>query len=211
MLDSRHSQANRINAARESLGPRQRRGGKFLRHRAGALRIRIHHAHQIRIFELAVRPQVVPTELACADHGAANLLPAARARAQCFLSPAPAGSTASIAMPAALAVSIRLVRSNSRVLCASMASAVAADFIIIWTVERPTTGTSKRMSCLGLLTFTTTSGAPPAMRPARSMVSSVPSMASIATQARRSEEHTSELQSPCNLVCRLLLEKKKTA
>src|SRR5688500_20091601 len=37
---------------------------------------------------------------------------------------------------------------------------------------------------------------------------------SVAVQAtvpgrRRSEEHTSELQSPCNLVCRLLLEKKK--
>src|SRR5256885_13908452 len=28
-------------------------------------------------------------------------------------------------------------------------------------------------------------------------------------RAVRSEEHTSELQSPCNLVCRLLLEKKK--
>src|SRR2546426_8691469 len=28
-------------------------------------------------------------------------------------------------------------------------------------------------------------------------------------QMGRSEEHTSELQSPCNLVCRLLLEKKK--
>src|SRR5256885_12216794 len=28
-------------------------------------------------------------------------------------------------------------------------------------------------------------------------------------QLFRSEEHTSELQSPCNLVCRLLLEKKK--
>src|SRR5256885_9453425 len=27
----------------------------------------------------------------------------------------------------------------------------------------------------------------------------------------RSEEHTSELQSPCNLVCRLLLDKKKRA
>src|SRR2546426_4664864 len=27
---------------------------------------------------------------------------------------------------------------------------------------------------------------------------------------KRSEEHTSELQSPCNLVCRLLLEKKNT-
>src|SRR2546426_9278414 len=30
-----------------------------------------------------------------------------------------------------------------------------------------------------------------------------------AVAAPRSEEHTSELQSPCNLVCRLLLEKKK--
>src|SRR5256885_11585612 len=29
------------------------------------------------------------------------------------------------------------------------------------------------------------------------------------TRLIRSEEHTSELQSPCNLVCRLLLEKKK--
>src|SRR2546426_3743944 len=29
------------------------------------------------------------------------------------------------------------------------------------------------------------------------------------TRPKRSEEHTSELQSPCNLVCRLLLEKKK--
>src|SRR2546426_8138998 len=31
-----------------------------------------------------------------------------------------------------------------------------------------------------------------------------------AVRQNRSEEHTSELQSPCNLVCRLLLEKKKT-
>src|SRR5205807_5397280 len=31
----------------------------------------------------------------------------------------------------------------------------------------------------------------------------------VGTFLRRSEEHTSELQSPCNLVCRLLLEKKK--
>src|SRR5256885_3292544 len=31
-----------------------------------------------------------------------------------------------------------------------------------------------------------------------------------ATHRNRSEEHTSELQSPCNLVCRLLLEKKKS-
>src|SRR5256885_10385907 len=32
---------------------------------------------------------------------------------------------------------------------------------------------------------------------------------SLAASLDRSEEHTSELQSPCNLVCRLLLEKKK--
>src|ERR1039457_2568933 len=31
----------------------------------------------------------------------------------------------------------------------------------------------------------------------------------MAEHSIRSEEHTSELQSPCNLVCRLLLEKKK--
>src|SRR5256885_9312332 len=37
----------------------------------------------------------------------------------------------------------------------------------------------------------------------------VASMAALADRLPRSEEHTSELQSPCNLVCRLLLEKKK--
>src|ERR1039457_7525561 len=36
------------------------------------------------------------------------------------------------------------------------------------------------------------------------------SPAQLAVVSLRSEEHTSELQSPCNLVCRLLLEKKKT-
>src|SRR2546426_2355021 len=34
-------------------------------------------------------------------------------------------------------------------------------------------------------------------------------LAVVDLKERRSEEHTSELQSPCNLVCRLLLEKKK--
>src|SRR5205807_3065331 len=33
---------------------------------------------------------------------------------------------------------------------------------------------------------------------------------SLTARRARSEEHTSELQSPCNLVCRLLLEKKNT-
>src|SRR5688500_19661058 len=40
--------------------------------------------------------------------------------------------------------------------------------------------------------------------------SGLPSGVTVASiVASRSEEHTSELQSPCNLVCRLLLEKKK--
>src|SRR5256885_3536779 len=44
----------------------------------------------------------------------------------------------------------------------------------------------------------------------RAMRRSVQSCAPLRTRTPpRSEEHTSELQSPCNLVCRLLLEKKK--
>src|SRR5256885_5574140 len=41
------------------------------------------------------------------------------------------------------------------------------------------------------------------------IVGSYASTICLATTQARSEEHTSELQSPCNLVCRLLLEKKK--
>src|SRR2546426_7391421 len=40
-------------------------------------------------------------------------------------------------------------------------------------------------------------------------LTSVRSRVSRSAASPRSEEHTSELQSPCNLVCRLLLEKKK--
>src|SRR5256885_4851977 len=36
-----------------------------------------------------------------------------------------------------------------------------------------------------------------------------PPLSALLQPPQRSEEHTSELQSPCNLVCRLLLEKKK--
>src|SRR5256885_13086896 len=43
----------------------------------------------------------------------------------------------------------------------------------------------------------------------RACCASMPRWDSGAAISRRSEEHTSELQSPCNLVCRLLLEKKK--
>src|SRR5256885_4709073 len=49
--------------------------------------------------------------------------------------------------------------------------------------------------------------------PACLSAGSTKQMSSLETESSRrimrSEEHTSELQSPCNLVCRLLLEKKK--
>src|SRR2546426_4847241 len=50
-------------------------------------------------------------------------------------------------------------------------------------------------------------------RPPPALLSPAPARPRRGTPDRalpRSEEHTSELQSPCNLVCRLLLEKKKT-
>src|SRR5256885_13138102 len=49
-----------------------------------------------------------------------------------------------------------------------------------------------------------------ALAAARKMAALAGDAPSIAGFLGRSEEHTSELQSPCNLVCRLLLEKKTT-
>src|SRR2546430_8847524 len=46
-------------------------------------------------------------------------------------------------------------------------------------------------------------------RERRSPAAPAPALQSSPASARRSEEHTSELQSQSNLVCRLLLEKKK--
>src|SRR5215216_7331231 len=55
-----------------------------------------------------------------------------------------------------------------------------------------------------LFPYTTLFRSPHRIRPAKGIHISVPS-----AKVRRSEEHTSELQSPDHLVCRLLLEKKK--
>src|SRR2546426_8170843 len=49
---------------------------------------------------------------------------------------------------------------------------------------------------------------PPSTPPAASCRPTFPTTRATG-RSIRSEEHTSELQSPCNLVCRLLLEKKK--
>src|SRR2546426_5953624 len=69
-----------------------------------------------------------------------------------------------------------------------------SDTVDRWPHENDTTG--ERRPCSSRRTWTSFESA---SRPG----SHTP------VQYVRSEEHTSELQSPCNLVCRLLLEKKK--
>src|SRR5256885_6755605 len=51
----------------------------------------------------------------------------------------------------------------------------------------------------------------PSGRATMSSTGAAASLKPVRNVSNRSEEHTSELQSPCNLVCRLLLEKKKHA
>ena len=89
-----------------------------------------------------------------------------------------------MAMPASSAAATSAAGpSISSVLPASTDSAVAPAARIAAMVGTPTTGTSKRMSCFGFATLTTTAPAP-ASWPARAMVASVPSIASTATTAR---------------------------
>src|SRR5256885_10312214 len=83
----------------------------------------------------------------------------------------------------------------------------------------PTLFRSRRRGDRGLLRQRVTRASRPrpwrGERPARPILSVMDSDGELllrlrAGDERRSEEHTSELQSPCNLVCRLLLEKKTT-
>src|SRR2546426_4422932 len=75
--------------------------------------------------------------------------------------------------------------------------------------SRPFTGKRRAASSLAILT-----PSPPLRLPARRCRCrgglAAPAAPASSACPSRSEEHTSELQSPCNLVCRLLLEKKNT-
>src|SRR5256886_5676421 len=66
----------------------------------------------------------------------------------------------------------------------------------------PTGGTAMPRACVALLALLLLAACGPS-------AASAPPPAPPATASSRSEEHTSELQSQSNLVCRLLLEKKK--
>src|SRR5256885_9436962 len=71
------------------------------------------------------------------------------------------------------------------------------------TIARPLRTTSGHTSAQYFVHATMRSSLPIAARITEILRGCVPG------SCARSEEHTSELQSPCNLVCRLLLEKKK--
>src|SRR6266850_3871993 len=79
-----------------------------------------------------------------------------------------------------------------RIVCPSAADLAASSMPIIW----PAPGRLSTTNCCP-------SDSESFCARARAMMSVPP------PATERSEEHTSELQSPCNLVCRLLLEKKK--
>src|SRR5207244_11556841 len=78
------------------------------------------------------------------------------------------------------------------------------DALPIWPAVQPCLSPSSRHSQSALCSsiIKRNKKRPPAPRPSR--ILSAPNM-----RRHRSEEHTSELQSPDHLVCRLLLEKKK--
>src|SRR5688500_20013699 len=79
---------------------------------------------------------------------------------------------------------------------------------VVASTARPISAVAARAASRGGIFFSSTKRK---MFSSTTMASSM-TMPTISTSASmvtlRSEEHTSELQSPCNLVCRLLLEKK---
>src|SRR5258708_16064350 len=98
------------------------------------------------------------------------------------------------------ASAVRRARASRSTLAASRAAAVASHHAMeVITISKPTLTAQKFKNCgdvtTGLLITTIFAGNP---RTSRIDVFAVP----------RSEEHTSELQSPDHLVCRLLLENK---
>src|SRR2546426_6742909 len=73
----------------------------------------------------------------------------------------------------------------------------------------PYTTLFRSRSCRTAATCASRRPTAPAPSRAPCAIASARASPAASCRAARSEEHTSELQSPCNLVCRLLLEKKK--
>src|SRR5256885_7150475 len=82
---------------------------------------------------------------------------------------------------------------------------VAFLFFFFLMIRRPPRSTLFPYTTL----FRSVVGAVDLTRSEMLMLADVAARCGASVRDARSEEHTSELQSPCNLVCRLLLEKKK--
>src|ERR1019366_7334995 len=171
MLLRRHSQADGIDvlcSQRVEIGDHLRT--KFRSYFARTLGIRVDNSDKFGALKPAPHADVVPAEASHTDDGHANQLFAH----DFVFSSGGSGANACIAIPASSAARIKASRSKSSVRPASIPRAVAFERRMTSIVFIPITGTSNRMSCRGLLTFTTTTRCPPAMRAARSIVSSVP-------------------------------------
>src|SRR5438094_4766301 len=190
--NGRNRDARGVRAAAQFLEPLQSLCLKFCCDCRGAFRVLVEDADKLRALEFAVHPRVVAPEFARTNNGDTNPFRLLCRRVHSLFIPlgawlgsdTAAGGNAWIAIPAPSASSISFARSKSSVRPASTARAVAPAPLICSMVGNPTTGTSKRISCSGLLTLITTRGFPSVMRAARAMVLSVPSIASTATQAR---------------------------
>src|ERR1700683_1790408 len=163
MFFRRHRQADGLCASRgERLNVGNPPRAEFSGDCSCAFGVCIHNAHELRTLDFTPHPHVVPAKLADTDNSNPYRFPAhdflfadgfsAGACVEVF-----SVANASIAIPASSAARISSSRSNKRVRPASIARAVAFERLMTSIVFSPTTGTSKRISCAGLLTFTTTS------------------------------------------------------
>src|SRR6266478_7667163 len=200
MLGGGHGHADGIGSAAQLVERGEGMGPKFGGGSLRAFSAFVEDADQFGVLNFAVNARVIPPEFTGSDNSDTYLSRLRCRRHSLFIPGAvsfgsaadTARGTAWMAIPAASANSINFVRSNTRVRPASTARAVACAFFMSSMVGRPMTGTSKRISCPGLLTFTTTSGLPSAIRAARAMVSSVPSTAPIsASVLLRGRENSS--------------------
>src|SRR5688500_18371050 len=154
------------------------------------LKIVAHVAQPIRELRKAVPPHVAAAVARALEKLQADRFESAKAFAEALHNPAFTWPVATTTTDGAAGLASRRVALPALLAVTLLASALAA-----WGWIRPGRTTS-------VARYPTVLGAPGALH-------GLTFVEGTRRAEHRSEEHTSELQSPCNLVCRLLLEKKK--
>src|SRR4029434_9412686 len=137
----RHSDGDRVDPFEQIASVGKRNGSMPRGDVPGTAAINIDDADQLDAFESAKYPRVVLAQMAHANHGHTN------GSGHAVL------SRPMIVMLASFAEAITACPSRINVLPASIESADAPATRIAWTVARPMTGTSNRISCLGFATL----------------------------------------------------------